>query len=271
MKKNYTSFSKSTYKYFLYSLGFLFSFSMDAQIINFTIDGAVDNTVNISETISTGGDTFMLTISHIGNEELEDLGGGDLIFYLSTGGATDLLPFNVSLSKNGNPTSFKLNSIGYDTLGAGGIAVTNQDNAEIAANMTYAVGAGSISFTNTSNAANITGFNIIPSGGGVLNDFGFHNINIDATNTLSTENFTLDNEFTVTPNPSNGLITIKNSGIAMDIITISDLNGRRIVSYNLNSTIDSKELNLVSVLSSGMYLMTISSQEVSTVKKIVIK
>ena len=90
-------------------------------------------------------------------------------------------------------------------------------------------------------------------------------------NTLSNQDFILDNAFTVTPNPSNGIITIGNSGIAMDNVTISDLNGRTVASYNLNGTTDSKELNLGSVLSSGMYLMTISSEDASTVKKIVIK
>ncbi len=90
-------------------------------------------------------------------------------------------------------------------------------------------------------------------------------------NTLSNQEFALYNAFTVTPNPSNGIITIGNSGVAMDNITVSDLNGRTVASYNLNGTTDSKELNLGSVLSSGMYLMTISSKEASTVKKIVIK
>ena len=137
--------------------------------------------------------------------------------------------------------------------------------------MNYTASSGSIVFTNTANAANISGFNIIPAAQGVFNDFGFHNVNIEALNTLSTENFTLDNAFTVTPNPSNGNITIRNSGIAIDNVQIADLNGRTVASYNLNGTIDSKELNLGSVLSSGMYLMTISSKDASTVKKIVIK
>lgn len=271
MKKNYILFNMSTYKYFLYSLILLCSFSIHAQVINFTIDTATDNATDIVETISTGGDTYVLIVSHPGDEELGDLGGGDLIFYLSTGGPTGALPFSLSLTKNGTPTNFKLNSIGYDTLGPGGISVTNQDNAEIAANMNYATGAGSIVFTNTANAANITSFNIIPSATGVFNDFGFHNINIEVLNTLSTENFTLDNAFTVTPNPSNGLITIGNSGIALDKVQVSDLNGRVVATHNLNGMTESKTLNLSSVLSSGMYLMTLTSNEASTVKKLIIK
>lgn len=93
----------------------------------------------------------------------------------------------------------------------------------------------------------------------------------DVLSTLSTSNQTLEKAFTVTPNPSNGLITIRNSGVAIDNVKITDLNGRIVVNYNLNGTTDNKQLNLSSILFSGMYLMTITSKQTSTVKKIVIK
>ncbi len=88
--------------------------------------------------------------------------------------------------------------------------------------------------------------------------------------TLSNHEFAINNAFSVYPNPSNGNITIKNSGIALDRIQISDLNGRVVANYDLNGTVEDKELNLESMLSSGMYLMTLSSDNASTVKKIVI-
>jgi hypothetical protein len=93
----------------------------------------------------------------------------------------------------------------------------------------------------------------------------------DLLSTLSTSNQILDKAFTVTPNPSNGLITIRNSGVAIDNVKVTDLNGRILANYNLNGTTDNKQLNLSSILSSGMYLMTISSKDASTVKKIVIR
>lgn len=100
----------------------------------------------------------------------------------------------------------------------------------------------------------------------------FDDISVDAvSSTLSTESFTLDNAFSVSPNPSNGTITIGNSGIALDKVQITDLNGRAVFNENLNGTTDSKELDLSSVLSSGMYLMTLTSDNTSTVKKLIIK
>lgn len=88
---------------------------------------------------------------------------------------------------------------------------------------------------------------------------------------LSTEEFNLNTSISVYPNPSNGYITIKNAGIALNNVTVTDINGRTIMSYNLDGTTVDAELNLSSVLSSGVYFMNISSDKSSTVKKIVIQ
>ncbi|MGB6269766.1 MAG: T9SS type A sorting domain-containing protein [Olleya sp.] len=90
-------------------------------------------------------------------------------------------------------------------------------------------------------------------------------------NTLSTEEFGLDTALSLYPNPSNGNITIKNSGIALDKVEISDLNGRVVFNQDLNGIKEDKELNLSSKLSSGMYLMTLTSNNASTVKKLIIE
>nr|WP_321221796.1 T9SS type A sorting domain-containing protein [uncultured Psychroserpens sp.] len=95
-------------------------------------------------------------------------------------------------------------------------------------------------------------------------------ISFSAGTTLSTPNFDLNNSVSVYPNPSNGFVTIKNSGVILESATVTDINGRVIKSYDLNGTTSDKELNLSSVLSSGMYFMTISSKTASTVKKIII-
>jgi hypothetical protein len=88
---------------------------------------------------------------------------------------------------------------------------------------------------------------------------------------LSTNEFELENLVFVTPNPSNGDITIKNSGIALDKVVVTDINGRTISSYDLNGEIEDKELNLSSLVSSGMYFVSISSGDRTTVKKLIIK
>ena len=88
---------------------------------------------------------------------------------------------------------------------------------------------------------------------------------------LSTDEFNFDALVSVYPNPSNGVITIKNSGIALKSAVVTDINGRTVSSIDLEGTTVDRELNLSSVLSSGMYFMTISSENESTVKKMIIK
>lgn len=91
--------------------------------------------------------------------------------------------------------------------------------------------------------------------------------------TLSNESIE-ELEFAVYPNPSNGVFTLStanatNSGDA--IITISDLNGRRVFTRdvknlggNLNETID------VQNLTNGLYLLQVQQGASSTVEKIII-
>ena len=270
MKKNYTFKFKSQFSTLLWSILFLMSFTVNAQNLNFTIDTAVDNGTSITETIIDGSDTYVLTVFHTGNEELDNLGGGDLVFFHS---AID--PFNpheLTITKNGLPVNFNLVSIDYDTLEAGTISVTNQNGNFISTPTAYPLGAGTITITNASNALSITQINIIPNDSDDLNDFGFHNINVEILDTLSVDDTSaLEQNVTVFPNPSNGNITIKNSGIALDKAVVSDLNGRMISSYNLNGIIEDQTIDLSAVLSTGLYLITISTENSSITKKLTIK
>lgn len=102
-------------------------------------------------------------------------------------------------------------------------------------------------------------------------EFGLDDIFFSAGMTLSTATFNLNESMAVYPNPSNGFITIKNSGVAIDKVVITDVNGCKMGSYDLNGMTKDKELDLSSVLSSGLYFMTISSDKASTVKKIIIE
>ncbi|MCK8479264.1 T9SS type A sorting domain-containing protein [Psychroserpens algicola] len=88
---------------------------------------------------------------------------------------------------------------------------------------------------------------------------------------LSVDEFDLGNSIFISPNPSNGIVTIKNSGIALETAVLTDINGRTIQSFNLNGVTQDKELDLSAVVSSGLYFVTISSETASTVKKIIIQ
>ncbi|MEP6277596.1 MAG: T9SS type A sorting domain-containing protein, partial [Nonlabens ulvanivorans] len=91
--------------------------------------------------------------------------------------------------------------------------------------------------------------------------------------TLSTESVE-ELDFAVYPNPSNGVFNVStanatNSGDA--VITISDLNGRRVftrdvknLSGNLNETID------VQNLTNGLYLLQVQQGTSTSVEKIII-
>ncbi|MGH1383480.1 T9SS type A sorting domain-containing protein [Kordia sp.] len=86
--------------------------------------------------------------------------------------------------------------------------------------------------------------------------------------TLSNDEF-LSNSFAVYPNPSNGNITIRNSGIALQNVTITDLSGRTISSKEMNGVTSNVDLSLK--LTTGIYLMKLSSNDASTTKKLIIK
>lgn len=101
-------------------------------------------------------------------------------------------------------------------------------------------------------------------------ELGLDAILFTGGNTLSIPSFDLNNAISVFPNPSNGYITIKNSGVALGKVVIVDLNGRTVAAYDLNGITVDKELNLSSLLSSGMYFMTLTSKDKSITKKILI-
>ena len=103
-------------------------------------------------------------------------------------------------------------------------------------------------------------------------ELGLDAVSFSAGMTLSTASFDLNDSIVVYPNPSNGVITIKNSGVALNKAVITDVNGRTIAGYDLNGTTQDKSFDLRSLVSSGLYFMTISSENgSSTVKKIIIE
>ncbi|WP_420573822.1 T9SS type A sorting domain-containing protein [Kordia sp.] len=86
--------------------------------------------------------------------------------------------------------------------------------------------------------------------------------------TLSNDEF-LSNSFAVYPNPSNGNITVRNSGVALQNITITDLSGRTISSKEMSGVTSNVDLSLK--LTTGIYLMKLSTNDASTTKKLIIK
>jgi hypothetical protein len=86
--------------------------------------------------------------------------------------------------------------------------------------------------------------------------------------TLSTDEFT-GRSFSLYPNPSNGNITIRNAGVALQNVTVTDVNGRTVGSYEMNGI--TTDTNLSLNLTTGMYFVKLTSDNASTTKKLVIK
>jgi len=102
-------------------------------------------------------------------------------------------------------------------------------------------------------------------------ELGLDDIYFSEGTVLSVNTLNLGAELSIYPNPSHGIVTIKNSGVALDKAVVTDINGRIIASFDLNKITGDKELNLNNVLTEGLYFMTISSENASTVKKLIIK
>lgn len=95
-------------------------------------------------------------------------------------------------------------------------------------------------------------------------------VRASATNTLLgvAENNVVTNKFSVSPNPTTGLINVTNNeGINVNEITVTDLNGR-VVKTSKFDNVSNISIN-ISDLSAGIYMMNIKSEAGTATKKIV--
>ena len=102
-------------------------------------------------------------------------------------------------------------------------------------------------------------------------EFAIDDVSFSTGMTLSTEQFNLDHELSLYPNPSKGVINIKNNRIALESVSITDINGRTIETINLNGTTSNTTLDMSSELSSGLYFVSIISDKGSVTKKLIIE
>lgn len=256
----------------------LLSYISTAQNIVFTIDNAVDADVlgnsnpPLTETIIAGGDTYVLSIFHINELERTDpvaSGSSDLVFYLGTSNS-NVTPFLLSITKNGEPSTFKLNGIDYDAINPASAGLANQDDDIISPISLYS-GSGALNITNPTNAMGITQIKILASNNNDFTNMGFHNIDIDILETLSIGNdVDLDKELSLYPNPSQGIINIANGTSEIESVIISDISGRLIETFLLNEATTYTSLDLRSKLTSGIYLVSVMSKKATVTKKLII-
>lgn len=93
------------------------------------------------------------------------------------------------------------------------------------------------------------------------------------TNVLSVEEFDADKVFAIYPNPADNEITIQSTSNLLKAgadIELYDMLGRRVINETLNSPVEEQKVN-VSSLNEGVYILKVSSQNVSATKRIVVK
>jgi len=93
------------------------------------------------------------------------------------------------------------------------------------------------------------------------------------TNVLSIEEFDADKIFAIYPNPADNEITIQSTSNILKAgagIELYDMLGRRVINEKLNSSVEEQKVN-VSSLNEGVYILKVSSQNVSATKRIVVK
>ncbi len=94
-------------------------------------------------------------------------------------------------------------------------------------------------------------------------------LTVDAT--LGVNDVALDRAISMYPNPTNGQITLRNVGVAeLTEVTISDINGRIVATVDLTDMNTERQISLDN-LAAGVYFAKISSENASTVKRIIKK
>lgn len=251
------------------SLGLiLVSLSSWGQSLTFNFSNNTVDAENIAQTIVSGGDTFELSVEHVENIDVDFFANGDSIFFVEFGFSTTD-PYVISLSRNGEPILFSLEGIEYDALVEAQVSLVNQSGDFITENVGLDFGFNSLPIENVANATEISLFEIQTENPNAFENIGFTNISVQATETLSLQdNVTSDVVFY--PNPSSGLFTINSDITDLNTIEIYDLNGRLVTSIETTGRLDNQTVDMRSVLSQGVYLVTLISTNAAITKRIIV-
>lgn len=97
------------------------------------------------------------------------------------------------------------------------------------------------------------------------------NLTVKASSTdtlLGVEQVGTVSQFSVYPNPTTGIVNISNdSNVILQSVNVTDLNGRTVKSLKLDGSSEA-QIN-ISDLSAGVYMMNITSEQGSVIKKII--
>ena len=224
-----------------------------------------------------GGDAVITSASGIGLST-----GGDQITVIQGTGVSPSFIFMINASSttfsgddSASTTETNLFNGLIDTglprtalaVGSGPAPSTEWDNVMYTGGYTFStVNDAKIALTNPANYVGVNAITDAPYAGLVAA------IPAQITyTTLSNEEFSLDNSLALYPNPSNGIINIKNNGITLEAVSITDINGRTIKTVDLNGTKANASIDMSAELSSGLYFVSILSDVGSVTKKLIIE
>lgn len=194
------------------------------------------------------------------------------IFIMNTGSTLFTGDAVTSSTETNLPTGLVATGLPRTALGVGsGPGASDEfDNAIYKGPYTFpTVAAAKLAITNP---VNYYGTDADPTGGDALYD-GYATA-LPATLsfiTLGTSEIYAENGIQVYPNPSNGNITIRNSGAALRSATILDASGKIVMRIDLKGAALDKNLNLEGQLPAGLYFLEIQSDKGTALKKLLIK
>ncbi|WP_053002304.1 zinc-dependent metalloprotease [Kordia jejudonensis] len=107
---------------------------------------------------------------------------------------------------------------------------------------------------------------------GTVNEWSVELCTTSTTIVLSNEEFALEN-FSLYPNPNKGEFSLSfNSQSGQDIdVAVHDISGRLVMNQNYNATATFKENISLKNVSSGMYLITVTDQDKTVTKKLIVE
>jgi len=233
-----------------------FPYSTDTTVNPLTY-GDTNDTSNISKPHGIG--TVWATILWDLNWKYIEKYGFDPDFYKGTGGNNKIMQIVLDGLKLQGCTAGFVD--GRDGILAADMAITNGEDQCMIWEVFAARGVGVDASQGSSNQRTdqIESFKMPPT-----TDPSLQNCK---NTTLSVDEFNLNSQYSIFPNPTNNVLNIKVKKNFGDVIlTLTDLNGRIVLTKNANLSSDS-QLN-ISTLQSGMYILNIKGENINTNDKI---
>jgi len=216
----------------------------------------VFHTLNVSESSTIGGDTtikFNVDVTHADAGEIlvqiqhPDVNVNDVFVNVWVGDCAGTTSFDITFTEGAAPIACGATIVG-----------------------TYS-SASDLSDFNGLNAQGDWNIAVVDFAGGntgTLNDWSIEL----CTTTLSTDDFALENNFAIYPNPNNGEFNVKFNATSNNVsLEVFDIRGRSVYAQGFNNSgIFNETINLGNV-QSGMYLLNVNDGSRTFTKKIVVE